>query len=917
VRTHSGEELSESTDFVGVVRRAIAGRTQLVAPPSGFDSSPLVCGGALELRKLLGAPLIERLDLAVAALLTDDEPQVRAEALLFFVDTPSASGGERVVALAEGDRAHFAGVIVGGRDLEDWLVDAVAWRIARLGETASIELARKEALRPGRARRVLWALAAHDAAWVEANAHAICAASPGDEDELLRLLAGAGRDVASLRRRLSGAVDERAEAAEALKTKAEALRGRTQAPLVSCARALRAAGGELERAYAMLSVELANPDLDAEERRLLLEVITRPEDDTPRLATAERLEARGESERAAFIRGQCRDPDGYAPPSAAQSAAWARMPAWAEPSFRRGFVELVAVHDVSALLSDRRSVFWRAPVTTLVIHGSFSERLAELSELRRVQTLRVVGGFAGPYWCEQLLGSDSISGLQELVLRECNLEPSGLTAILSCTQLTRLRALAVPSNRLAGLALERVAVPPSLAALSLDMNALEPDDAGALSCWDGLAQLERLSLGGNRLGSSGMALLLRRPLPQLRALELRRTELCPAGLDTIVSRAGDLPRLTELDLSECELDDAALAQLVESPLADRLERLVLSDNQVGDRAAAAIAASALAKTLRALDVRKTSITRAGRDILAQALGPALVSDPRGELAKARAVPRRPKRREDGIAYWLARREQLFAEGRSPSESAAFHLDVGVERVVDRALEPGAHDGWLGGGAPGVSADEWPRGNDGRPMRHILSLRVPEAYRPKRKKQHAAIAFFQEQPSERAAPPTPKKRRRTRWEHFEDCTARGYALLWLTEDEWARSPCEPPVAGRDAEPIWLVPVRDPNAHRAPIAAAELGTSLDELGVHVANGGYVPRELLEDLARLPQGTKAAMREFPRWDGEPHVGGTSYAYQHVPRWLSARYIELDHGDGGIELGGGNGQLDLETSRFDFTCP
>jgi hypothetical protein len=32
---------------------------------------------------------------------------------------------------------------------------------------------------------------------------------------------------------------------------------------------------------------------------------------------------------------------------------------------------------------------------------------------------------------------------------------------------------------------------------------------------------------------------------------------------------------------------------------------------------------------------------------------------------------------------------------------------------------------------------------------------------------------------------------------------------------------------------------------------------------------------------------------------------------------YLEIEDGVGGINPGGGNGQLDLRRGRFDFTCP
>lgn len=119
---------TDETDTDQVAHDALSGSGGLGSFPS--DNAP-VDWIFRAYPALTGTPYADRLARGVAACLTDPDPLVRAQALLFFTAEPRAAGGERIAELAAGDRAGFAGVpdpLAPGTDLERRLFDALAAR---------------------------------------------------------------------------------------------------------------------------------------------------------------------------------------------------------------------------------------------------------------------------------------------------------------------------------------------------------------------------------------------------------------------------------------------------------------------------------------------------------------------------------------------------------------------------------------------------------------------------------------------------------------------------------------------------------------------------------------------------------------------------------------------------------------------
>jgi hypothetical protein len=102
-RTVDNVTLTAKTDFAGLVRENLLGDGGLGSLRG--DCFPLDSIEPVH-AELAGSPYADRLEHGVAACLTDPDPFVRAQALVFFQSHPCAAGAERlgrIVPLCHGD----------------------------------------------------------------------------------------------------------------------------------------------------------------------------------------------------------------------------------------------------------------------------------------------------------------------------------------------------------------------------------------------------------------------------------------------------------------------------------------------------------------------------------------------------------------------------------------------------------------------------------------------------------------------------------------------------------------------------------------------------------------------------------------------------------------------------------------------
>jgi hypothetical protein len=117
--------LTMTTDFAALVHDVLLGGGVVGSLPSDCFPVDWVFRAYRELR---GTPFADLLSLGVAACLTAPEPDIRAQALIFFQSEPDAAGSACVDDLLAGDRALFAGItapMFPGADLE-WHVRAAS-----------------------------------------------------------------------------------------------------------------------------------------------------------------------------------------------------------------------------------------------------------------------------------------------------------------------------------------------------------------------------------------------------------------------------------------------------------------------------------------------------------------------------------------------------------------------------------------------------------------------------------------------------------------------------------------------------------------------------------------------------------------------------------------------------------------------
>jgi len=189
-------ELTDQTDFVRLAHDALLGD---VGGSLRSDSAP-VDWVARAYAALAGSEYADRLAHGVSACLTAPEPEVRAQALIFFRSRADAPGAGRVVDLVAGDRTLFQDVpnpYSPGTDLDWHLLDLLSMRMG-LGDERAAALARVEALLPGRAEPLIAELTVTAPDWVVENAEEIVRGTPAAGATIFIHLQGTRHDLTDL-----------------------------------------------------------------------------------------------------------------------------------------------------------------------------------------------------------------------------------------------------------------------------------------------------------------------------------------------------------------------------------------------------------------------------------------------------------------------------------------------------------------------------------------------------------------------------------------------------------------------------------------------------------------------------------------------------------------------------------------------
>jgi hypothetical protein len=254
------------------------------------------------------------------------------------------------------------------------------------------------------------------------------------------------------------------------------------------------------------------------------------------------------------------------------------------------------------------------------------------------------------------------------------------------------------------------------------------------------------------------------------------------------------------------------------------------------------------------------------------------------------------------------------------------------------------DGSSGGGGyafgrpPGIDPACWPRSRvNALPMAHLFTVRVPEQYRCAGP-EFVALSIFQADdhvakivdglaalidggplPEHDAATSAfwaeaaaYARRRHSMERYAEDLIRGGWALLWLTEEEFAGPPAELPAAAA-VFPGHESDGKHGNAYLAdrPARALELVLRADDPYV-----GRPPIET-EDYQYIHDTNDERRRlGLPEFH-ECHFGGTADYVNGGLYDTGAWYLQFDGRLGDGNLGGdGSAAIDLMTSRIDWSC-
>jgi uncharacterized protein (TIGR02996 family) len=355
------------------------------------------------------------------------------------------------------------------------------------------------------------------------------------------------------------------------------------------------------------------------------QVRERPDDDAPRLAYADAIEA-DDPERAEFIRVQLRLhslPDWHPARIDTQrrnnqliSRNWQRwtshLPTGVTWIAERGFPDVVRFDSHTAFARHYRAALAAGPRRVHLSGWRDPARLGTLPALAEIRELRITSMGA-----PNVLASPHLGRLTRLEVEGAGPTDILLTAIAGRAELAGLRHLTVGGYHTqqaaftpAGLAALAGALS-SLETLVLRRTALDDALARALLGTAVLPRLRRLDLAYNRITAEGLrALGDGSRFPALRVLLLQDNRVGDGGAAALAS-AARLGRLSELTLDNNRVGAAGVEALAAAAHLGDLEWLSLATNVLDDEAGVALAESPNVRSLMGLNVCKNLIDERG------------------------------------------------------------------------------------------------------------------------------------------------------------------------------------------------------------------------------------------------------------------------------------------------------------------
>jgi uncharacterized protein (TIGR02996 family) len=347
------------------------------------------------------------------------------------------------------------------------------------------------------------------------------------------------------------------------------------------------------------------------EEELLAAIDADPDEDQPRLAHADWLDANGDPKRARFIRLQVRlaralpDEDLESEQEESTRLLEANRTRWlagrptpsgVEWYFRRGYPEEAAF--TSRTLFEKS---WR----TLLVAGVRRVCFREVVNLGRVASC------------------PGLARIRELVIWNLFLDDEVIEAILSSPHLSGLRELHIVQGRTTADSLAAIAARlPGLVRLTFNSSIPQSLAASGTRALATLSGLRSLALKGWRMADDSVRALWVGKFPVLASLGLRDCGIGPGGLAGL-GDGSSLPALEQLDLGQNAIGDAGAIAVSRATSWTNLRWLGLARNVIGEPGAAALAGADHLAALKALDLYGNAIPDKGAQAFARHRLPAL------------------------------------------------------------------------------------------------------------------------------------------------------------------------------------------------------------------------------------------------------------------------------------------------------
>lgn len=376
---------------------------------------------------------------------------------------------------------------------------------------------------------------------------------------------------------------------------------------------------------------------------LLAAVLAAPDDDAPRLIYADWLDEHGRPERATFIRLQVElarllryDPRREVLSRKAGRLLdlyrddWlAELPTidgvtWGD--FERGFVSAVSVRSIAQFERAAARIWAAAPVHALDLRDP-----GRMGQTRPYAALRAIRlrHLPSARWLEEFVNSAFVSTVRTLDLTGLELENDGVALLARSMALGDLRELVLDDNLVGVRGIEALARarfrPTRLSVRGMSGGEAYSDDPAVRS--EGVAiiagshrfrDLESLDLSGNEIEDDALAALVQSShLVNLRELVLANNELTDVGLEVLAEEGWEM-RLASLDLSGNPIGDGGPVQLAEAEVLGELARLSLERCDLGPRGAGDLAGAFWFGGLRALNLNDNDIGPDGAAVIAAA-----------------------------------------------------------------------------------------------------------------------------------------------------------------------------------------------------------------------------------------------------------------------------------------------------------